>query len=153
MRVYLIFQGFQFGLGLCDIQLFNGAAAVFSFPVEEDDLVYVGDEAGGDNDDQDGVDHGAFVVGRLVGERIPNAEQEEGDGSGIDDIDKEEGYDDLMVVLEGPDVFFPDKVHKPDVALPDSEGKEGKIGVIGQEAGIAIQVIGDKAGDIGNKKP
>jgi len=151
--VYLIFQRLQLGLGFGDIQPFDGAAAVLSFPVEENDLVDIGDEAGGDDDDQGGVDQGGFVVGRLVGKGLPQAEQEDGDGPGIDDIDQKQGYDDLMVLLEGPNVFFPDEVHEPDIALPDEEGKEGEIGVIGQQFGIGIKVIGDQPGDIGNKKP
>lgn len=151
--VYLIFQRFQLGLGLGDVQLFHRAAAVLSFPVEEDDLVNIGNEAGGDDDDQGGVDHGGFVVGRLVGEGFPQAEQEDGDGPGIDDVDKKQGYDDLMILLEGPTVFFPDEVHEPDIALPDDEGKKGKIGVIGQQLGVGIEAIGDQPGDIGNKKP
>lgn len=44
-------------------------------------------------------------------------------------------------------------MHEPDIALPDDEGKEGKIDVIGQELGIGIKAIGDQPGDIGNKKP
>ena len=130
--VYLIFQGLQFCLGFGDIQLFDGAAAVLSFPVEENDLVYVGDEAGGDDDDQGGVDHRALVVGQFVGEGLPQADHEEGDGPGIDDIDQKQGNDDLMVLLEGPHVFLPDEVHEPDITLPDDKGKEGEIGVIAQ---------------------
>lgn len=151
--VYLIFQGLQFRLGLGDIQLFDGAAAVLSFPVEEDYFIYVRDKAGGDDDDQGGIDHGAFTVVRLVGEFLPQVEQEDGDGPGIDDIDKKEGYDDLMVLLEGPYIFFPDEVHEPDIALPDGEGEEGKIGIIAQQFGVGIKPVVDQAGDIGNKKP
>jgi hypothetical protein len=73
-----------------------------------------------------------------MGEGLPDGEQESGNGTGINDIDEEEGYDDLMVVPEGPYVFFPDVVHEPDIALPDDEGKEDKIGIVCKQFGIGI---------------
>ena len=56
VRVDLILQGFEFGLRLCDVELFDAGFVVFFFDIQEKDLIYVGDEAGGDDDDQDGVD-------------------------------------------------------------------------------------------------
>ena len=54
--VDLVLQGFQFGLRLGDVELFDAGFVVFFFEVEEEDLIYIGDEAGGDDDDQDGID-------------------------------------------------------------------------------------------------
>ena len=79
-------------------------------------------------------------------------QQQDGNGAGIDDVHQEEGYDDLVVVPEGPGIFPSDKMHEPDVALPDEEGDEGKEGVAGQELEIIIQSIRDKPRDVGNKK-
>jgi len=56
VRVDLVLEGFQFGLRLGDVELFDPGFVVFFFEVEEEDLIYIGDEAGGDDDDQDGVD-------------------------------------------------------------------------------------------------
>lgn len=56
VRVDLVFQGFQLGLRFGYVELFDAGFVVFFFDIEEEDLIYVGDEAGGDDDDQDGVD-------------------------------------------------------------------------------------------------
>ena len=66
VRVYLVFQCFQLGLGFGDVELFDPGAAVFSFPVEEDDLIYIGNKAGCDDDEEGGADEGAIMIGGLV---------------------------------------------------------------------------------------
>jgi len=80
-------------------------------------------------------------------------QQQGGEGAGVDDVDEEEGYDDLVILLEGPGIFPPDEIHEPDVPLPDEEGDEGKEGIAAQELRVAIEAIGDQTGDVGNKKP
>jgi hypothetical protein len=52
----LVLEGFELGLGLGDVELFHAGFVVFFFEVEEEDLIYIGDEAGGDYDHQYGID-------------------------------------------------------------------------------------------------
>jgi hypothetical protein len=51
MGIYLVLQGFQFCLCFGYIQLFDPGLAVFHFLIKEQDLVDVGNEAGGNDDD------------------------------------------------------------------------------------------------------
>lgn len=95
--VDLVLEGFQFGLGLGDIELFHPGFVVFLLEVEEEDLVDIGDEAGGDDDDKDGVDQLLVLSRRFVRAELPEAEEEHGDCAGVDDIGEEEGDDDLVI--------------------------------------------------------
>jgi|SRR5579859_5341556 len=95
--VDLVLEGFQFGLRLGDVELFHAGFVVFFFEVEEEDLVDIGDETGGDDDDEYGIDEVFVVALGFAGAELPEAEEEQGDGAGVDDIGEEERDDDLII--------------------------------------------------------
>src|SRR5579872_191021 len=67
MRVDLVFQRLQFGLGFGDIQLLHPGFVLFLLAVEKQDLVNIGDETGSDYDHQNCIDERAILVARLPG--------------------------------------------------------------------------------------
>ena len=106
MGIDLVFQGLELGLGFGDIELFYPGFVVFFFQIEKEDFVDIGDEAGGDDDHEDGVDEMVGVGHGFVRREHPEAEEGGGQGTGIDDIGKEEGDDDgeednVEVIEEG----------------------------------------------------
>ena len=153
MGVDLVLEGFQLGLGLGDIELFHPGAAVLSFAVEEDDLVYIGNKAGGDDDNEGGAYQGRLVGYIFFGIGSPDTEERGGNSPRVYDIDQEERDDDLMILPEGPGIATPDEMHEPDITLPDQVGDEGEEGIACQEFGIIVEPVGDQSGEVGNKKP
>lgn len=116
--VDLVFEGFEFGLRFGDIELFDAGAAVFAFFVEEDNFVDIGDKAGCDDDNEGGSSYGRAVGVGFARHHFPDVQEDGGDCARVDDIDEEEGDDDLVVFFVFPGIFSPDEVHEPDVALP-----------------------------------
>lgn len=119
MRVDLVFQGFEFGLGFGGVQLFDPGFVVFFFEVEEGDLIDIGNEAGGDNDDEDGIDQVVITGLGFAGREHPEAEEQGGEGAGVDDVGEEEGDDEPVIRSPGPGYACADIVHEPDVSLPN----------------------------------
>ena len=125
--VDLVLQGFEFGLRFGDVELFHAGFVVFFFDVEEKDLINIGDEAGGDNNDQDAIDELLVIPGRFKGPHFPSFQQQGRQHPGIDDVGEKEKYDDLEIGLTVPGVFFPDEIHDPDVPFPDEKGDGDEI--------------------------
>ena len=144
MGVDLIFQGFQFGLGLGNIQLFYPGLGKLPFLVEEQDLIQVGDEAGRDNDDQGAVDQRSTDIVGFQGQGFPDIEQHPGEDAGVDDVGQEERQDDLIVFLERPAVLSPDQHHQPYVPLPDQERNEDEVDIRGEELRVTVKPVGNK---------
>jgi hypothetical protein len=148
MGVDLVFEGFQFGLGLGDVELLDFGLVVFFFEVEEDDLVDIADKAGGDGKKEDGVDQ---VVGGglgFIGGKDPKVEQAEGEGAGIDDVGEKEGDYNLVIGCFGPGYPSADIVHEADIAFPDQEDDDDEEEVGGSQFGIVVKAISDKTRQI-----
>jgi hypothetical protein len=144
MGIDLVFERFQFGLGLGDVELFDLGFVVFFFEVEEDDLVDIADKAGGDNEEEDGVDQ---VVGSglwFIGSKDPKVEQAKGEGAGIDDVGEEESDYNFVIGCFGPGYPGADIVHEADVAFPDQEDDDDKEEVGGCQFGIGVKAVCDK---------
>ena len=106
--VDLVLECLEFGLGLGDIELFDPGFVLFFFPVEEEDLVYINNETGGDDDQEDAIDHLSAVVVGFGRPHFPCLEPEERQEAGVDDIGKEQSDDDPGIGFPVPRVFFPD---------------------------------------------
>ena len=150
MGVDLVLEGFQFGLCFGDVELFDAGFVVFFFEIEKKDLVDIGDEAGGDDDEEYGVDEGAVTGILFVRKGFPGIERDRGQQAGIDDIGEEQRDDDLVVGVERPLEFPTDEIHQKDIALPDDEGDENEEGVAGEQLGPGVKIVGNETGEIGN---
>ena len=145
MGVDLVFEGFQFGLGLGYVELLDFGLVVFFFEVEEDDLIDIADKAGGDGKEEDGVDQ---VVGSglwFIGGKDPKVEQAEGERAGIDDVGEKESDYNLVIGCFGPGYPGADIVHEADIAFPDQEDDDDEEEVGGSQFGIVVKAISDKA--------
>src|SRR6185437_7369050 len=104
---------------------------VFFFQVEKNDLVDIGNKAGGDDDDEDGVDQAVVVILRFARGHDPETQQYGGDDTGIDDVGEKKGYYYAVVRSSGPRYPCADKVHEADIAFPDEESDDDKKEVTG----------------------
>ena len=152
MGVDLVFEGFEFGLSFGDVKLFYPGFVVFFFQVEEKDLVDVGDEAAHDNQYKDGIEEVIVSGLGFVGSKQPEAEEERGQDTGVDDVGEEEGDDDPVVGSSGPGEQGPDIIHEPDVSFPDQKSDYYEIKIGGRQFGEGIEVVVDQTGEIRNEK-
>ena len=148
MGIDLVFEGFQFGLGLGDVELFDLGFIVFFLKVEEDDLVDITNKAGGDDEQENSVDQ---VVGSglwFIGGEDPEVEEAEGEGAGIDDVGQEESDNDRVIGCFGPGYPGTDIVHEADVAFPDEEGHDDEEQVAGYQFRVVVEPVCDETGQI-----
>jgi hypothetical protein len=125
---------------------------MFHFPVEEQHFIDIGDEAGGDDDDEGGIEKGAAVAIGFPGEPCPYIQQECGQEAGINDVDEKQGDDYFIVLFVGPGVSLAYKVHEPDITLPNQQGNQDEVSITSQQFGEAVETIGNQTGKIGDEQ-